>query len=244
MAYGPDTLTNNEIGWKTTWLDRRFRWAGAVYQENWNQAQIDAFATSVLAGATINGGNYRVRGVESFAQAQVAAGLNFEAGVAWNHSALIKEAPFYWADGTPIDFNSLQTATGKKLANPAGTIGSSLAGAPAFQGNFRARYEFALDSYRAFAQFGVMHQSDSISTTDRLSQDLQGNSLAYNLPSFTTYDAALGAGKGGWVIQVYGENLTDMRAEFFANYSLGYKAVTVNRPRTIGLRMTYSFGGS
>jgi iron complex outermembrane recepter protein len=243
LAYAPDTLTNNEIGWKTTWLDRRLRWAGAVYQENWNQAQIDAFATSVLAGATINGGNYRVRGVESFAQAQVAAGLTFEAGVAWNHSALIKEAPFYWADGTPIDFNSLQTATGQKLANPAGTIGSSLAGAPAFQGNFRARYEFALDSYRAFAQFGVMHQSDSISTTDRLSQDLQGNSIAYNLPSFTTCDAALGGGKDGWIVQVYGENLTDTRAELFANYSLGYKAVTVNRPRTIGLRMTYSFGG-
>jgi iron complex outermembrane receptor protein len=243
LAYGPDTLTNNEIGWKTSWLDQRLRWVGALYQENWNQAQIDAFATSVLAGATINGGNYRVRGIESFVEARAAAGLTFEAGAAWNHSALIKEAPFYWADGTPIDFSSLQTATGQKLANPAGTIGSSLAGAPAFQGNFRARYEFALDGYRAFAQFGVMHQSDSISTTDRLSLDLQGNSIAYNLPSFTIYDAALGAGKDGWVVQAYGENLTDTRAELFANYSLGYKAVTVNRPRTIGLRMTYSFGG-
>ncbi len=45
------------------------------------------------------------------------------------------------------------------------------------------------------------------------------------------------------VVQFYAENLTDTRAELFANYSLGYKAVTVNRPRTIGLRMTYSFGG-
>ena len=243
LAYGPDTLTNNEIGWKTTWLDRRLRWAGAVYQENWNQAQIDAFATNVLAGQTINGGNYRVRGVESFAQAQVAAGLTFEAGAAWNRSALVKEAPFYWADGTPIDFSSLQTAAGQKLANPAGTIGSSLAGAPAFQGNLRAHYEFALDGYRAFAQFGVAHQSDSLSTTDWLSLDLQGNSIAYNLPSFTTYDAALGAGKDGWVVQAYGENLTDTRAELFANYSLGYKAVTVNRPRAVGLRMTYNFGG-
>jgi iron complex outermembrane receptor protein len=243
LAYGPDTLTNNELGWKTTWLDQRLRWVGAVYQENWNQAQIDAFATSVLSGATINGGSYRVRGVESFAQARAAPGLTFEAGAAWNHSALVKEAAFYWADGTPIDFSSLQTATGQKLANPAGTMGSSLAGAPAFQANFRARYEFALDGFRAFAQFGVMHQSDSTSTTDHLSLDLQGNSIAYNLPSFTTCNAALGAGKDGWVVQVDGENLADTRAELFANYSEGYKAVTVNRPRTIGLRMTYSFGG-
>ncbi len=244
LAYGPDTLTNNEIGWKTTLLDQRLRWVGAVYQENWNQAQIGAFATDVLAGATINGGNYRVRGVETFIQARATAGLTFETGAAWNHSALVKEAVFYWANGSPINFSSLQTSTGQNLANPAGTVGSSLAGAPTFQGNFRARYELTFDAYRAFAQIGAVHQSDSFSTTDRLTLDLQGNSIAYKLPPFTFYDAALGTGKDGWVVQAYGENLTDTRSELFANYSLGYKAVTVNRPRTIGLRTTYSFGGN
>jgi iron complex outermembrane recepter protein len=243
LAYGPDTLTNNELGWKTTWLGERLQWNGAVYQEAWNHAQIDAFATQLLSGETINGGNYRVRGLETFVQTRVAAGLTLESGVAWNHSELVKEAAFFWADGTPINFSSLQTSTGQKLANPAGTIGSSLAGAPTFQGNFLARYEFALDAYRAFAQVGVVHQSDSLSTTDRLSLDLQGNSIAYDLPAFTTYDAALGAGKDGWLIQAYGENLTDTRAQLFANYSLGYKAVTVNRPRSIGLRFSYKVSG-
>jgi iron complex outermembrane receptor protein len=242
LAYGPDTLINNELGWKTMWLGERLQWNGAVYQEEWNNAQIDAFAARVLSGATINGGNYRVRGLETFARARAAA-LTLEAGVAWNHSELVKEAAFFWADGTPINFSSLQTSTGQKLANPAGTIGSSLAGAPAFQGNFRARYEFAFDAFRAFAQIGVMHQADSLSTTDRLTLDLQGKSVAYDLPAFTTYDAALGAGKDGWFVQLYGENLTDTRAELFANYSLGYKAVTVNRPRTIGLRFSYKFDG-
>ena len=170
-------------------------------------------------------------------------GLTLEAGVAWNHSELVKEAPFFWADGTPINFSSLKPATGQKLANPAGTIGSSARRGPAFQGNFRARYEFAFDAYRAFAQIGVVHQSDSLSTTDRLTLDLQGKSVAYDLPAFTTYDAALGAGKDGWLVQVYGENLTDTRAELFANYVLGYKAVTVNRPRTIGLRFSYKSSG-
>ena len=101
-----------------------------------------------------------------------------------------------------------------------------------------------MDAYRAFAQIGVMHQSNSLSTTDQFTLDLQGKSVAYDLPAFTTYDAALGAGKDGWVIQVYGENLTDTRAELFANYTEGYKAVTVNRPRTIGLRMSYSFSSN
>lgn len=243
LAYGPDTLINNELGWKTMWLGHSVQWDGAVYQEEWNHAQIGALDSRVLTDATINGGNYRVRGLETSAQTRAGA-LTLEAGVAWNRSELVKEAAFFWADGKPINFSLLQTSAGQKLANPAGTIGSSLAGAPTFQGNFRARYEFAFDAYRAFAQIGVTHQSDSLSNTDRLTRDLQRKSTAYNLPAFTTYDAALGAGKDEWLVQAYGENLTDTRAELFANYSLGYKAVTVNRPRTIGLRFSYKFSGS
>jgi hypothetical protein len=44
-------------------------------------------------------------------------------------------------------------------------------------------------------------------------------------------------------VQVYGENLTDTRAELYANYAQWYKAVTVSRPRTIGLRLSYKFSG-
>jgi len=241
-AYGPDTLINNEVGWKTMWLGERLQWDGSVYQEEWNHAQIDAFAQPLFAGITLNGGNYRVRGLETSARARADA-LTLDAGVAWNHSELVKEAPFLWADGTPINFNLLQTATGARLANPAGTLGSSLAGAPAFQGNFRARYEFAVGAYRAFGQIGVAYQSASLSTTDKLTVDLEGKSIAYELPAFSTYDAAIGAGKDGWLVQVYGENLTDTRAQLFANDKQGYKAVTVNRPRTIGLRFSYMVGG-
>ena len=240
-AYAPDTLINNEVGWKTTWLDKRLQWNGALYQEEWEHAQIDSFASRVLPGATINGGNYRVRGISTSIDTR-AGGLTVESAAAWNRSALVKQAPFYWADGTPINFSTLQASpNGPRLANPAGTLGSPLAGAPTFQGNIRARYEVAIDAYRAFVQIGITHQSDSLSTTDRLTLDLQGNSVAYDLPTFTTYDAALGIQQNGWLTQLYGENLTDTRAQLFANYGEGYKAVTTDRPRTIGMRISYRF---
>ncbi len=88
-----------------------------------------------------------------------------------------------------------------------------------------------------------MHQSHSLATTYRLSYDLQGNSTAYDLPAFTAYDAALGVGKDAWLVQLYGENLTDTRAQLYATYAEWYKAITVNRPRTIGLRFGYHFTG-
>src|SRR5438874_1138254 len=73
---------------------------------------------------------------------------------------------------------------------------------------------------------------------------LQRKSIAYDLPAFTTYDAALGVGKNAWLVQVYAENLTDTRAELYGNYAQWYQAITVSRPRTIGLRFSYKFGSS
>jgi hypothetical protein len=44
--------------------------------------------------------------------------------------------------------------------------------------------------------------------------------------------------------QLYVESLADARARLFANCGEVYKAVTVNCPRTIGVRFSYQFRGS
>ena len=100
------------------WMDRRIQWNGAIYQEDWNDAQINVGAIGVISnyGVILNGGNYRVRGVETSVVARVTTGLTVEAGAAWNHSELVKQATFLWADGTPIDFSALQTSNGQKAS--------------------------------------------------------------------------------------------------------------------------------
>src|SRR5262249_45447086 len=152
-----------------------------------------------------NGGSYRVRGIETSAVALLVTGLTVEARAVWNHTELVQQASFVWRDGTPIDFSTLQTSEGQPLANPGGELGSPLAGAPPFQGNLRVRYEFELAGYQAFAQLGAMHQAHSLSTTDRITVDAQGNSVAYPLPAFTTYDCALGVSGDAWQVQLYGQ---------------------------------------
>jgi outer membrane receptor protein involved in Fe transport len=244
VDFAPDSLVNNELGWKTQWMNRRLQWNGTLYEENWNQTQSAVFGLGLVnLGVILNGGDYRVRGVETSGVARIATGLTIEAGAAWNHSELVRQATLLWRDGTPIDFSALQDSSGQPVGNPSGALGSPLAGAPPFQGNIRARYEFGWYGYEAFAQIGVVHQSHSLATTFRLSKDLQGNSTVYDLPAFTTYGGALGVAKGAWRVQLYAENLTDTRAQLYANYSQQYKAITVNRPRTIGLRFSYSFDG-
>jgi hypothetical protein len=59
--------------------------------------------------------------------------------------------------------------------------------------------------------------------------------------SYTTYDAAVGVKKDAWGVELYGENLTDTRAQLYINGFDFVRLVTVNRPRTLGLRLAYKF---
>ncbi len=131
LAFAPDNLTNNELGWKTMWMDRRIQWNGAIYQEDWNNAQINVGANGVISyGVILNGGNYRVRGVETSGVARVTTGLTIEAGAAWNHSELVKQATFLWADGTPIDFSALRLERTEAFESGRGTRQPARRGAP------------------------------------------------------------------------------------------------------------------
>src|SRR5262249_34757313 len=63
-SYTADTLSNFEIGWKTTWLDRRLRANGAVFYEKWKDVQT---AVQGQYGITsiVNAGDAKVEGIES-----------------------------------------------------------------------------------------------------------------------------------------------------------------------------------
>lgn len=93
----------------------------------------------------------------------------------------------------------------------------------------------------AFCQAGANHQGGSYSSTDRLTKTLQGESVAFYDPGFTTYDAAVGVSRDDWTLQVYGQNLTDVHASLYSSYNDFVKAETVNRPCIIGARFSYHF---
>jgi outer membrane receptor protein involved in Fe transport len=244
VAFAPDYLTNNEIGWKTEWFDHRIQFNGAIYREDWKGVQIALFDPGVTGNLTFttNGSDYRVKGIETTLTARLTRELTLAGGASWNQSELVKEAGFVYTEGPlrgqPINFAALG------LGNPTGTLGQPLAGSPPFQMNVRLRYDTSIGEYQPYAQFAAVHQAHSLSSTDTLTKDLQGNSINYDNPGFTTYDAAIGVAKDTWTVEAYGENITDTRAELYSNYRQWYKAVTVNRPRTIGVRFSYRFLGS
>ena len=244
IAFKPDSLTNKEVGWKTEWLNHSVQFNGAIYQEDWKDAQISVFDPGITGNLTFsaNGGAYKVKGLETTLVARLTHELTVTAGAAWNHTELVDEAAIDGLNGQPINWATV--VPGKPLSNPAGTKGDPLAGAPPFQANVRARYEFAVGDYEAFFQLAALHTAHQLSSTDKLTKDLQGNSIAYNNDAYSTFDGALGMSRDAWTVQLYGQNLSDKKADLYANARQWYKAVTINRPRTLGLTFTYKFAGA
>ncbi|MDP9065374.1 MAG: TonB-dependent receptor [Pseudomonadota bacterium] len=247
IGFAPDVLTNNELGFKTQWLNHRLQVNGTYYREDWKSVQIGEFDPGVLGNLTFttNGPDYRVKGFETEVVGRVLTGLTVTLAGAWNHSELVSTPGLKDKNGVPIVWSNYKDANGNPLHNPYGDIGSPLAQSPSFQGNVRVRYEFPQGDYHGFVQGAAAHPSHELSTTDRLATDnsVPPRSVAYDLPGFTTYDLSFGIARDAWNVQVYGTNITDSRGAVFSTYAQRVKEDTVIRPRTVMLKIGYKFGG-
>ena len=260
LAYQSDHLTNNEIGWKTEWLDHRLQWNGAVYQEDWKNAQVTFFQPGLLGniGFNANGPDYRIRGVETSFIALLTRGLTAEGGAAWNSSDQTN-SPFLIANnpdllgnpasagqyGQPITTGVNHAGVYGPIPNPYGPEGSPTAFAPPFTFNALLRYQWVMSTYEWFAQAGVTHTAHSFTQSGSQpppsGATYTSNYLKFENPAYTEYDASIGAGKDAWWAKVYGQNLTNVNKSTFTSNSQFALQETILRPRVLGLQFGYRF---
>jgi iron complex outermembrane receptor protein len=229
ISFAPDTLTNNEFGWKTEWFNHALQINGDIYEEKWTNVQTSFFDPQGKLGNLAfftNGPNYRVRGLELQFNWIVAHGLTVGGSAAWDSSSLLNSPFLYDVEGQPIT----------SIPNAYGTPGSTLANSPAFQGNLHARYQFSMGDYNPFVQFGGQHRAHSHTAT--------GFANNYDVPAYSTYDAAVGVDKQAWTVQLQCENLADSRAATYVSSSESVLAITPIRPRTCGMNFNYKFTGN
>jgi iron complex outermembrane recepter protein len=251
LDYTSDSLTNNELGWKTEFFDHRFQWNGAVYQENWNNVQFGFFDPGQLGNLAFgaNGPDYRIRGVETSIVARVTEGLTAIGGSSWNSSTQTN-SPYLVANDPSLLLNPATASQfGKPITafpNPYGPIGSPSANSPPIQFNFRLRYEMGLADYHAFVQAGMTHtghsftqagSNPSLSTGGAINTTL----LRFEDPAFSQFDASAGVAKDAWNVQFYAQNLTDKIASVFTSTAQFVEAQTVTRPRVLGVKFGYKF---
>ena len=252
-GYQSDKLTNNELGWKTEFFDHRLQWNGAVYQENWNNVQIELFNPGLVGNLfyDTNGQDFVVKGLETSLVARVISGLTLQAAASWNRSrqtnspSLIDNNPLSNNYRNPIT-QVCSTTPCSAVTNPFGPIGSPSADAPPVQFSLRARYEWSVGSYSPFAQIGLTHSGHSFTQAGSNPPLLPGAPvntarLRFENPAYTVYAASFGIAKDAWNVTIYGENLSNSNVSTFVSTDQFIVAQTPLRPRVLGLSFGYKF---
>jgi iron complex outermembrane receptor protein len=255
-AYAPDKLTNNEIGWKTEFLDHRLQWNGAVYRENWDNVQVAFFDPLVIGNIffNANGQDFVVKGIETSLVARLITGLTLQGAASWNQSRqtnapiLFNNVPGSPNFGKQITFacNDLGAACGP-VTNPFGPVGAPSADSPPLQFSLRARYDWSLaGGYAPFVQVSASHSGHSFTQAGANPTFAQAGAvstgrLRFENPAYTTYDGSFGVAKNAWYVNVYGQNLSNSNASTFVSTDQFIVAQTPLRPRILGVSFGYNF---
>ena len=256
-AYAPDNVTNYELGAKLSLLDRKLQVNVAGYLIDWKDIQMATFNQNISNQTFVsNLANAKIKGFEGDITARPTRELTLSAGFSFNDTEL--------KSCTTNAIATLLCSRGVLL--PAG---SPLALSPKFQGNMRLRYEWETGSgLKPFVQLGFHHVGKTISSvidntsilytgcrspyavcgqtsvingvTVNLGDVIQPQPQSFAQPSYNTFEGSIGLSKDQWSATLYIDNIGDERPQLFTSANDGDVRVTTSRPRTIGLRVSYS----
>lgn len=215
FALETDEVKNYELGWKTDLLGRQMRVNGSVFFVDISNLQTTIFDPSITnLFFSDNAANAEIYGLEM----DFSITPNALPGLTISGAASVLDTKI----------TDVLTPTNDVVA------GNSLAFAPPFQGNLRARYEFDLTpTLSAFVQPQITHSAA------KFTDIIEINRL--RLDSFTVVDLAAGVAKDSWRFEVFGDNLFDERAQISGNFVNDRARVVINRPLTVGMRMSYAY---
>ena len=171
--YQPDTIDNFEVGFKTSWFDRKLRLNVAGYHEKWKGIQYNLPGANGV-GSYVNAGNARVNGIEYDLSVHVR-GFSLTAAGAYNDAKLT--TPF-----CNLPLGVLRCDLG--INAPAGT---RLPLQPRFKQTTTVRYDFQAGSTGLYAQLSMLNQSNSTNLLRTRDQTILGIN-----DGFTTFDGAFG----------------------------------------------------
>jgi iron complex outermembrane recepter protein len=218
--YGADKLKNYEAGWKTSWLDNRLRWNGAIFYDEWNDFQFSFLGANGLTEIR-NAGKAKMKGAETDLSWLVTEGFSLNGSASYTDAELNED---YIPDPS---------------APPEAFKGDRLPVTPKFKANITARYEWAVGDMDAHVQGSLVYTGSiypDLTVADR--------AITGKLPDYTTVDFSGGVKRGNMRIEAYVKNVFDSAAEtnrFVACTICTRNFSNIIQPRTIGLRFGQDF---
>ena len=262
--YLSDFLTNYEFGWKTTWLDNRLSFNGALFRQKWEDFQFSIIGANGLTEIK-NANQAQIDGLEMDVKWAATYNLQLTAGVAFYDAQLTANYCGQTLNSQPITncpLGSTVTTDNGPVAFPNGPLapeGTRLPVTADFKGSFSARYTFDWAGYEPFIQGALVHQG-SRSSDLRIAE----NNTLGTMPAYTIFDLSAGIRKDNWTLNLYVKNLFDKNTEFGrytlcatavcgnqnpsgnaypapAEYANGQVYTVAGQPRTIGIRFSQEF---
>jgi len=210
-----DEVINYELGWKTDLADGQLRFNGSLFMVEIEKLQTTIFDPSITnLFFSDNAADAEVKGLEAdFIYAPDAlAGLTVSGAL-----------------------SLLDSEITKVLAPTEDVIrGDELAFAPELQANLQARYEWSLEGgVMAHVMSHMAHSAEAWSDVITINRD--------STDSWTMFGLTAGVTSEEWSAELFVDNLTDERAEVARNFVNDVERVSYARPRTMGVRLSYSF---
>jgi iron complex outermembrane receptor protein len=263
VGYNSDNLINNEVGFKSEFLDHHVLINLSAYYMKWENIQQLLFDPLHLRPPTIvNGSSYNIKGFEVQFVARITDGLSVQGSSSVNSLSQSSTPCLTSAGVDPTDPSTANNPTpkgqcitqvnGAPYPNPFGQLGTRPAFSPPWQFELRARYDWAAGDYKPFAWVGASHIA---SMSNEPANFPNGNAasespptgwptntlLRYQIPGYTTYDGALGVAKDNWTAQILGHNLGNAYGPTNASSGQFIKAEIPLRPRVITFLIGYRF---
>jgi outer membrane receptor protein involved in Fe transport len=242
--YHSDSLTNYEIGWKTSWFNNNLRWNGAAYWEDWDNFQFAFLGLNSLTQIA-NAGAARIQGVESDVTWQAFDGFTLTAAGAYNYARLTK---VYCGDLG--DYNCPNLSYPYPPDAPKGTL---LPSTPRFKGNLTGRYEFKLADWDSHLQGSLVYQTKAYpdlrvqAPSPATGLEVPIRQVLGVMPGFATFDLAAGVSKDNLSIDVSVQNLFDERGQLYryaycTTQICGYQPyVLPTKPRFFSVTVSQKF---
>ncbi len=213
FSFDTDEVTSHELGWKLDLLDGNLRLNGDIFYIEIENLQVGIFDASITnLFFADNAADAEVKGIEGeFIWLPPMQGLTLSGG-----------------------FSVLDTEVTESFVTGFVQEGDDLAFAPHFQSNLQARYEWDLRLDETYTAHVMPHLSYS---EEAVTDIVVPNRT--EIDDWVLLGLTAGLSSDQWSAEMYIDNITDERAEISGNATFNRDRITVARPRTIGVRVSY-----
>lgn len=236
--YTPDTTTNYELGFKSTWFANQLHFNGALFLVKWDDAQIAGATENGQQSITSNASSAESKGIEISTRAMLSESLTAYATYAYTQAELTDDAPYLFGVPNDLDDTSLNAYSGDRLP-----------GSPEQQVSFGLNYSTEIMGDKLLdVNYGLTYQSDIYSKVGL-------RDYGEKIPGYALSNISTRISGDEWSVTLYVDNMFDKYAYASVRENSSYiTAGVINgsdiqrkyghyliTPRKIGLRFDYMF---